>query len=316
MTYSIVARDEASGELGVAVQSHYFGSGSRVPWAEAGVGVVATQAFVQVSYGPQGLERIAAGAPASEALAALVEADAAPALRQVAMLDAVGRVAVHTGVACVPAAAHRCGPGYSVQGNMLRSEAVLDAMSEAYRGASGDLAERLLAALQAGELEGGDLRGRRSAALVVVGARRTEEEGGDRIIDLRADDATDPLAELTRLLGIRRAGLSLERAIAAVAGGRVEEARLAFRDAQRRHPENLEYSFWAGVGLAHVGCIEEAREWLAAAFQTDAAWREMARRLPGVGLLPKDAKLLEQLGVEPEGAGASEGAKASPRKRD
>jgi len=297
-TFSIVARDPASGELGVGVQSHYFACGSLVPWAEPGVGAVATQAFVEICHGPGGLEQLARGASSSEALGALLAADPGPELRQVALVDAGGGIAVHTGGRCVAAAGDRAGEGFCVQGNMLRSGNVWDAMASAYGGAEGDLAARILAALGAGERAGGDLRGRRSAALLVVSGERAPRAGEGRLFDLRVDDALQPVAELERLVEIRRAGRCLEGAIAAAVAGRIDEARELFAEAQKRHPENPEYGFWAGISLAGAGRTEEARAWLREAFAADPAWLELARRLTETDLLRNDPQLLAELEIE------------------
>ncbi|HEY7408378.1 MAG TPA: DUF1028 domain-containing protein, partial [Gemmatimonadaceae bacterium] len=172
-TYSIVARDSVTGEIGVAVQSHWFSVGALVPWAEAGVGAVATQSFVDPRYGPLGLELIRLGRSAPDALRALVSSDADSAVRQVAMIDAQGRVAAFTGTRAIRAAGQRIGAQYSVQANLMEKPTVWPAMARAFETARGDLAERLLAALEAAEREGGDIRGRQSAAIVVVGPTST-----------------------------------------------------------------------------------------------------------------------------------------------
>ena len=290
-TFSVVARDAASGTLGIGVASHSFAVGSRVPWAEPGMGVLATQAFVASGEpGVRALALLREGLGAARVLEHLLAADPAPALRQIAILDPAGVVAVHTGARCIGAASHRTGDGFCVQGNTLPSEAVLDAMAAAYQASRGDLADRLLGALAAGESVGGDLRGRRSAALLVVpGAAGAA--GGSRLVDLRVDDHVDPHAELTRLLRIRRAGAHFEAAFQAIASGEFDTARAHFSDAQKRHPENAEYSFWAGVSLANAGYVEEGIAWLRKAFVADPCWRELIARLPGAGLLAEDAEL-------------------------
>src|SRR2546421_12195950 len=205
MTYSIVARDQETGELGVAVQSHYFQVGPVVPWALAGVGAVATQSMVNVSFGPLGLDYLKAGYTAGQALKALLAGDSEPRSRQVSIVDAAGNVATHTGAKCIPAAGHRTGDGFSVQANLMEKDTVWDAMAAAYSSAKAPLAERLLAALDAAEAEGGDIRGKQSAAMLVVTGNPTGHTWEDRIIDLRVEDAPDPLAELRRLLHIKRA---------------------------------------------------------------------------------------------------------------
>lgn len=204
MTFSIVARDPANGDLGVAVASKFLAVGSVVPWARAGAGAVATQALANISYGPRGLELLAAGAPAEQALAALLADDNQREHRQVGLVDARGGAAAHTGTACMDWAGHVVGAGFTVQGNILTGPQVVESIAAAFRAATGELAERLLAALYAGDRAGGDARGRQSAALYV--ARAGGSYGGllDRYIDLRVDDHLDPVPELARLLGLHR----------------------------------------------------------------------------------------------------------------
>ena len=205
MTYSIVARDKQTGELGVAVQSHYFQVGPTVPWALAGVGAVATQSMVNVSFGPLGIDYMRAGYAAEQALKALLAGDSEPQSRQVSLVDAQGNVATHTGSKCIPAAGHRIGDGFSCQANLMEKDTVWDAMFEAYGQSKEPLAERLLAALDAAEAEGGDIRGKQSAAMLVVSGKPTGRSWEDRVIDLRVEDAPDPLLELRRLLRVKRA---------------------------------------------------------------------------------------------------------------
>jgi uncharacterized Ntn-hydrolase superfamily protein len=204
MTYSIIARDPRTGELGVAVQSCYFSVGSVVPWAEAGVGAVATQSFVDPAYGPLGLELMRRGCSAPEALRLLIDADSGAAYRQVAMLDVAGRVAVHTGEECLAAAGHQVGEQVSAQANLMARATVWSAMLERFLNTSGDLATRLLAALDAAEDEGGDRRGKQSSALLIVRARPTGKLWIDRAVDLRVEDHPDPVNELKRLFALHR----------------------------------------------------------------------------------------------------------------
>jgi uncharacterized Ntn-hydrolase superfamily protein len=207
-TFSIVAFDPKTGDLGVAVQSKYFGVGSVVPWAKAGIGAVATQSFAKLAYGPDGLAAMAAGKTAREALDALLEVDARRALRQVAFIDAQGGVAVHTGAECNPWAGHLLGEHFAVQGNLLAGEGVVAAMAEAFALArasgAGELAEWLMAALAAGQAAGGDKRGQQSAALLVVRAGGGPGGDNDRHIDLRVEDHAEPITELARLLRLHR----------------------------------------------------------------------------------------------------------------
>jgi len=292
-TYSIVARDEGTGEFGVAVQSNYFSVGTEVSWAEPGVGAIATQSIVEVSYGPKGLELLAKGLSAAEALDTLVRQDPGAPLRQVGIVDAQGRVAAHTGQVCVPACAHAFGKGYSVQGNMLASDAVWEAMGPAFEKAEGDLAERLMAALEAAEQAGGDVRGRQSAALLVVSAERQENSWDGRRIDLHVENDRRPLEELRRLLTIRRAYALFEDARQTMATGDLDAAIDQVVQAQELLPEEPQFAFWTGVTLANAGRDAEARRWLDEAFAAAETWRELARRLRMVGLYTGDPGLIE-----------------------
>jgi len=295
MTYSIVARDPETGQFGVAVQSHFFSVGPIVPWAEAGVGAVATQAHVEVSYGPRGLELMRGGTSAGRALAVLVFSDKEADRRQVAMVDTLGRVAAHTGERCIAEAGDRQGDGVSVQANMMLNPTVPDVMLAAYLGASGDLAERMLAALDAAEAEGGDIRGRQSAAMVVVKTKPSEKPWADRIVDLRIEDHPDPLAELRRLVQMRRAYDAVERAEQAALQEEMETAAAEYAKAEAGVGDNVEASFWAGVSLAAAGQEESARALLAKSFARHDGWKELLRRLPGAGMFPDDPALIERL---------------------
>jgi len=222
VTYSLVARDPETGELGVAVQSRSFGTGSAVPWARAGAGAVATQSFTQRSYGPLGLELMADGAPPGVALEQLVAADAQRDFRQVAFVDAQGRTASHTGAACIPSTGSLAGDGFSAQGNMLRSDDVVPALADGFSRAEGTLAERLLAGLDAAEAAGGDFRGREAGAILVVPA---EGSAYERVIDLRVDNHREPLVELRRLLREAQALRRLRRAAHDELDEALQEAR-------------------------------------------------------------------------------------------
>jgi uncharacterized Ntn-hydrolase superfamily protein len=287
VTYSIVARDPATGELGVAVQSHWFSVGSIVTWAQPGVGAVATQANAEVSYGPRGLELMAGGLSCEQALARLRAEDPHEATRQVAMLDARGGVAAHTGPLCLPAAGHLLGEQVSCQANIMVSEAVWPAMLSGYERARGPLARRLLAALTAGEAAGGDLRGRQSAALLVVPAGgepwRTE-------VSLRIEDDPAPLEELERLLTLHDAYRLAGEADELSGAGRHDEAAERYRQAAALAPENLELRFWAALGAAQRGELELAVSEARAVIDRDPAWGELLQRLP-----PQAAPAAEQL---------------------
>jgi len=300
-TYSIVARDPATGELGVAVQSHWFGVGAIVPFAEAGIGAVATQSFVDPSYGPLGLELMRAGRTAPEALAGLIEADPHPDVRQVAMIDADGRVAVHTGEKAIIAAGHQMGEGYSVQANMMASATVWPAMAAAFEGTEGDLAQRMLAALDAAQAEGGDVRGRQSAALLVVSGTSTGRPWVDRLYDLRIEDHPEPLAELRRLLLLARAYREMNAGDEAMTVNDVDAAVARYDAATTLVPENAEMVYWAGITLASVGRLDDALPRLERAYAADPGWAVLTARLPEAGLLPDDPALLSRLLAVPGG---------------
>ena len=294
-TYSIVARDAATGELGVAVQSHWFSVGSMVSWAEAGVGAVATQSFVDPSYGPLGLSLMKAGRAAPDALAALLAGDANRDVRQVGMVDAEGRAATHTGGLCIPAAGGQAGKAYAVQANLMEKATVWPAMARAYEAATGDLADRLLAALDAAQAEGGDIRGRQSAAIVVVKARSTGRPWADRVFDLRVEDHEDPLGELRRLVRLQRAYNHMSAGDDCVAVADWACAEREYGAARSLEPAHAEMAFWYGVALATAGKLEAARPLFAQAFAADPHWRELVRRLPDVKQLPKDPQLLDAI---------------------
>jgi uncharacterized Ntn-hydrolase superfamily protein len=265
MTYSIVARDAATGELGVAVQSHFFSVGSICPWVEPGVGAVATQSIAEPAYGPRGLDLMRAGQAVPAALAVLVAEDDDRDLRQVAYVDATGEVAVHTGDRCIAEAGHVTGDGWSAQANMMRDTGVPEAMGAAFTAATGDLAWRLLAALQAAEAAGGDVRGRQSACLLVASA---EAKPWERAYDVRVDDHTDPLGELARLVDLHR----------------------AYRDGV---PVNNELRFWKALELAGEGNDDAAHDLLAPVLAEHDGWALLLRRLPASGVV--DAETVERL---------------------
>ena len=279
MTYSIVARDPGTGEMGVAVQSHWFAAGSAVPWAEAGVGAVATQAMVEVSYGPRGLDLMRAGATAPEALRELLARDPDADVRQVAMVDAVGTVATHTGARTIPEAGHVTGDGFSCQANMMWDDTVWDAMASAYTDAGGDLASRLLGALDAAEAERGDIRGRQAAGILIVGPERLDEPWRGVTMHLHTDDHRDPLGELRRLVGLQRAYDLLLRAEDLGLEGDHAGAAEANAGALRGAPDSDEVRFWAALGLAEGGRVDAAVPLLRRTFASDPGWEELMRRL-------------------------------------
>jgi uncharacterized Ntn-hydrolase superfamily protein len=296
MTYSLVARDPETGDLGVAVQSHFFSVGSIVSWAEPGVGAVATQSFVDVAYGPRGLQLMRNGRSAAGALGELVDRDEGEAARQVAMIDAAGRVAVHTGQGCIAEAGHQVGVQMSAQANMMRRDTVPRAMVEAYAASEGERLEwRMLAALDAAEAEGGDVRGRQSAALLVVGGRRSDTPWKDRRVDLRVEDHSEPLRELRRLLRLHAAYALVDDAEQATMRGDLEAAARHYRLAHDEAPDNIEIAFWLGLALAGSGQVEEGRGYVRRAIEVHDGWAELLHRLPAAGLLPDDPQLMQAL---------------------
>jgi uncharacterized Ntn-hydrolase superfamily protein len=285
-TYSIVARDAASGELGVAVQSHWFSVGSSVTWAEAGVGAVATQSFIDPAYGPRGLELMKSGLSAQQALAALLLVDEGRDVRQVAFIDAQGRVAAHTGAKCIEAAGHHVGDGYSVQANMMLNDRVVPAMSAAYESAEGDLADRLMAALEAAQAAGGDIRGRQSAAMLIVKGESTGQPWADRVLELRIEDHAEPIVELRRLLQVHRAYEHMNAGDVAVEHGDLDLAMAEYGRAAELLPGNLEVEYWAAVTLATGGRFEGALPAFRRVFAADPNWIELTRRLVKPGIIP------------------------------
>ncbi len=300
-TFSIVARDSATGELGVAVQSHWFSVGPLVPWAEAGVGAVATQSFVDPAYGPLGLELMRSGKTARQALAGLLAADAAADVRQVAMVDAKGNVAAHTGKKCIPAAGHIEGEQFTAEANLMLNDKVWPAMAKAYRETKGDLADRMLAALDAAQSVGGDIRGKQSAAIVIVSGKSTGQPWKDRIMDLRVEDNPEPLKELRRLVNVHRAYQRENAGDLAVEKHDVDGALREYAAAEQMIPDNLEMKYWHAVALVNVGRIEESLPIFKAVFEADRNWIELTPRLPKIDLLKVDeAGLKKILGVAPK----------------
>jgi uncharacterized Ntn-hydrolase superfamily protein len=294
-TYSIVARDAATGEMGVAVQSHWFSVGSAVPWAEAGVGAVATQSFVDSSYGPLGLDLMRAGRSAPEALAGLLAADSGREVRQVAMVDAHGKVAAHTGAKCIPAAGHEVGDQFSVEANLMGNDKVWPAMAKAFREAKGDLTERMLAALDAAQSVGGDIRGMQSAAIVVVKGQSTGRPWADTLFNLKVEDNPEPLKELRRLVQLQRAYNHASAGDDFTAAGKLDEALKEYAEAARLAPQVLELPYWQAVALASNGHLAEALPIFKEIFAKEPRWAELTPRLPGVDLLPKDPKMMKQI---------------------
>ncbi len=298
-TFSIVARDPSTGQMGVAVQSHWFSVGTVVCWAKAGIGAVATQSIAETSYGPLGLELMSAGKNASQTLKALLAVDRGKETRQVAMVDAEGRVAAHTGKRCISAASHIVGEGFSVQANMMLKDTVPAEMYNAYmdglKDSSIDLAERMLLALDAAQADGGDIRGMQSAAILVVepDLRKASWEG--IVMDLRVEDHPDPLNELRRLVNIQKAYTFMNKGDELLAEKKVAEAFIAYQAAERLAPHILEIPFWNAVTLADTGLLDEALPIFRKVFKKGPVWAELLKRLPPVDMFTNDPAVLEKI---------------------
>lgn len=294
-TYSIVARDAKTGELGVAVQSHWFAVGSMVPWAEAGVGAIATQSFVDASYGKLGLDLMRAGRAAPDALKGLLAVDESREVRQVAMIDSSGKVSAYTGAKCIPAAGQHVGENYSVQANLMLSDKVWPAMAKAFESTQGDLAARMLAALEAAQAAGGDIRGKQAAALIVVSGKPTGRPWEDRVFDLRVDDHLEPVAELRRLVTLQRAYNLMNDGDLAVEKKDHEEALKAYGAARALAPDNAEMIFWHAVALVNMKRVDESLPLFRKVFALDPNWKTLTPRLVGVELLPDDKDALTKI---------------------
>ena len=294
-TYSIVARDPNTGELGVAVQSHWFSVGPIVAWAEAGVGAVATQSFVDPSYGKNGLDMMRAGKTAPDTLKELLAKDEGREVRQVAMIDAQGRVDAWTGKNDIQAAGHIVGTNFSVQANLMLNDRVWPAMSQAFQNTKGDLADRMLAALDAAQAVGGDIRGRQSAALIVVTGKPTGQAWKDRTFDLRVDDSPEPLRELRRLVKLQRAYNHMNAGDLAVEKKDNEGALREYSAAEKLVPNNAEMIYWHAVALVNMGRVEDSLPLFRKVFAMDRNWWTLTPRLPKSGLLPDDPKIMERI---------------------
>ena len=294
-TYSIVAYDEKTGELGVAVQSHWFSVGSVVPWAKAGVGAVATQSFVKVEYGPNGLELMEKGLTAQETLDSLVSQDTGSAVRQVGMVDVNGVVAVHTGEKCIEFAGHKTGKNFTVQANIMASPAVWPLMAMTFEQTEGDLAERMMVALEAAQAEGGDLRGKQSASMLIVSGTPTGVSWKDVVLDLRVEDHPEPLKQLRRLIRINRAYRHANAGDLYMETGKVESALVEYGLSSKLYPENPELKYWAAVTLVGEGRIEEALPMFGEVFRRAPELKIMTPRIISSGLLPNEKKVLDQI---------------------
>ncbi|MBK8611164.1 MAG: DUF1028 domain-containing protein [Chitinophagaceae bacterium] len=295
-TFSIVARDSATGELAVGVQSHWFSVGTAVSWGEAGVGVVATQSFVNKSYGIKGLNLMKAGKTAPEALQELLTADEGREVRQVAMIDASGHVHSFTGKNCIDHAGSIVGKNYAVQSNMMLTDNVNTAMAKAFEGSAGKpLAERVLLSLQAAQSAGGDIRGKQSAAILVVAGKAEGQPWNERLIDLRVDDHEAPLQEMDRLLRLFRAYGHMDKGDLAVEKNDMNLAMKEYKTAMNMFPQNLEMQYWTAITLANNNSITEAAALLQKIYKKDANWRELTKRLPKVNLLTVSEAGLKEL---------------------
>jgi uncharacterized Ntn-hydrolase superfamily protein len=294
-TFSIVARDSATGELGVAVQSHWFSVGSLVTFAEAGVGAVATQSFIDPAYGPLGLDLMRGGKTAPQALAALLAADPGREVRQVAMIDHQGNVATHTGTKCIPGAGHVAGVGFSVQANLMLNDRIWGAMAAAFTSSRGALAERMLDALDAAQKAGGDIRGKQSAAILIVKGTSSGRPWADRVMELRVEDHPDPLAELRRLVRLQRAYEHMNAGDLAVEHGDVEGALREYGSAEQLVPDNLEMRFWHAVALVNAGRLDDSLPLFRQIFAADPNWATLLPRLPATATLSADAAAIERI---------------------
>jgi uncharacterized Ntn-hydrolase superfamily protein len=294
-TFSIVARDPETGEMGVAVQSHWFSVGSIVSWAEAGVGAIATQSFVNVSFGSRGLELLKEGKTAQEALKTLIDSDEGRDMRQLAIINAKGNVAAYTGKKCIPDAGHIVGDNFSVQANMMLNDKVWPAMEQAFKQSKGHLAERMVAALEAAQQAGGDIRGKQSAAILVVKGKSTGKVWEDRLIDLRVEDYPEPIKEIKRLLKVFRAYEHMNAGDLAIEKNDVQGALKSYGTAGEMFPDNLEMKYWHAVSLANVGMVNESLPIFKTIFEKDQNWKTLTQRLPGVGLLTVSDKDLKRI---------------------
>lgn len=294
-TYSIVAFDEQTGDMGVAVQSHWFSVGTMVTWGEAGVGVVATQSFVNPAFGPSGLDMLRKGKTPAETVAELLLSDEGREFRQLAVLDSKGNSASFTGKDCIQPAGNIVGKYFSTQANLMSNDKIWPAMAEAFQKSKGPLAERMLAALEAAEKAGGDVRGKQSAALLVVRAKSTGKVWEDRLVDLRVEDSSAPLPELRRLLKVHRAYEHMNKGDLAVEKNDMDSAMKEYSSAMKMFPDNLEMKFWTAVALANKGIMKEAVPMFKEIFKKDKNWKDLTPRLLPNGLLKVTPEQLSKL---------------------
>lgn len=295
-TFSIVARDPVTGDLAVGVQSHWYSVGTIVAWGKSGVGVVATQSFVNPVFGPDGLSLMQSGLSATESLKIMIEKDDGSKYRQVALIDTAGDVDAFTGSLCIRYASHKVGSNYSVQANMMLNDAVVPAIASAFEKFDHlPLAERVVEALKAGQEAGGDIRGKQSAVLLVVSGKTAEHPWMDKKIDLRVDDALEPLRELERLLKVQRAYEHMNRGDLAMEKGDMQGALKEYEAAEKMFPDNLEMKYWKAVGLVNNRMIDQSLPIFREIFRKDENWRELTRRLPESQLLNISESDLERI---------------------
>ncbi|MEP7703384.1 DUF1028 domain-containing protein [Paraglaciecola sp. 25GB23A] len=294
-TYSIVARDAATGQLGAAVQSHWFSVGADVIWAQPGVGAVATQSFIEVSYGPLGLAMMEQGNSAEQTLQALLAKDEHQNVRQIGMIDANGNNAVHTGALAINAHCDIVGEDFTVQANLMEKASVCQAMASAFLSSKEDLAGRMMAALQAAQAEGGDIRGKQSAAMLVVEGDKGTPVWKGRVVDLRVEDNVEPISELSRLLHVARTYRKMTEGDDLMTIGKIDEALAAYSAAEAMMPDNHEAIFWHAATLAAVDRVDESLPLFKKAFALHPLWRDLVPRLPASNLLPDDAALISKI---------------------
>ena len=293
-TYSIVAKDVKTGEMAVGVQSHWFSVGTLVSWGKSGVGVVATQSFVNPSYGPRGLELMESGLNAKDILKKLIDEDEGRDYRQAAMLDINGSVDAYTGKSCIESAGHYVGENFSVQANMMLNDNVVPSMKKAFLESSNlPLAERIIKVFEAAESVGGDIRGKQSAAIIVVGPKKTENVWQDKKIDLRVDDSVDPIKEIKRLLKVHRAYEHMNEGDLAIEENDMDKALIEYGKAQSLFPENNEMSFWKAIALLNNGKKEEAKKIFDIVFKKNPNWKKLIYRLPKSGIISMTVKELD-----------------------
>ena len=295
-TYSIVAYDSITGEMGVAVQSHWFSVGPLVAWGQAGVGVVATQSFVNPDFGPMGLALLKSGLNSQEALDSLLKQDEGRDVRQVAILNNHGVAAVHTGEKCIQGAGHILGANYSVQANLMKNDKVWKAMATAFEKSSNlPLAERMIVALEAGQGVGGDIRGKQSAAMLIVRAKPTGHIWKDNLVDLRVEDHKSPVRELKRLLKVHRAYEHMNKGDLAVEKGDIELAMKEYNAASEMFPDNAEMKYWTAITLANVGKLDDALPLFKEVFAKNENWRTLTPRLIDNQLLTVSEEELKEI---------------------